>query len=75
MIEIFKDFHWPTFFLTLTFFIIGLNIWFFIVAKLNYQVAKNKADEVDLKLKELLRKMGEENKKINEVLGKTTPKK
>lgn len=75
MIEIFKDFHWPTFFLTMTLFIIGLNFWYFVVAKINYRVAKDKSDQIDANLKGLLKKMGEENKKINEILGKTTPKK
>ncbi|MBU1616659.1 MAG: hypothetical protein KKF06_02600 [Candidatus Margulisbacteria bacterium] len=75
MFELINDFHWPTFFLTITFVIIGLNIWYFIVAKINQQVAQKQVDKVDKSLNQLLKKMGEENKKINEILGKNTPKK
>ena len=67
---IFIDFHWPTFFISLAFFILAVNVWNIIKFTLARNRARASVKRSEAKMQSLLVKLKSGKQEINDLLTK-----
>jgi hypothetical protein len=73
MLNVFSDFHWPTFFISLILFIVVVNLWILIKAYFFKARAEAKVKKMEKSVEDLLEKLKTEDKKIEGLIQKFKP--